>query len=267
MNGEVEDQTEQDETGAILHARNKSLLRDTDLDGYVIYKHSRPNLTPGNIRVNNGAPFASPADSGDVYTLGLRAESKPIPRWSLRAEGAYQWGTRNDRDLDAFGFTGRATYNLEDPLANRVHVGYEFLSGDDPGRGGDQSFDPLWGRWPQWSELMIYQWPLETRVGEATNLHRLNLGWGIQAHPTTQVTLDYHGLWADETSTRTPGQLVNISGDSHFRGHLATAWIRTKLTKHVAGHLVAEYLWPGDFYAENRRDESYFVRAELNLTW
>jgi hypothetical protein len=185
----------------------------------------------------------------------------------LRAEGAYQWGTRNDRDLSAFGFNGRVTYSLLDPLSNRLHAGYEYLSGDDPDSRSDQAFDPLWGRWPQWSELMIYQWPLESRVGEATNLHRLNLGWGIQAHETTSFTLDYHALWADEKSTRTLAQLASISGDDHFRGHLFTGWVKTKFNKHVAGHLVAEYLAPGHYYAENRRDDSYFVRAELNLTW
>ncbi|NCC29105.1 MAG: hypothetical protein EOM22_13455 [Gammaproteobacteria bacterium] len=267
LNGVIEDQIEQNETGAIFYARNKSLVKATDLDAYLIYKSSTPDNTPGNIRVNNGAPFPSPPDSGVAYTLGMRAESKPTPHWALRAEGAYQWGTRNDTDLDAFGFNGRATYSLNDPLANRFHLGYEFLSGNDPDSNDTQAFDPLWGRWPQWSELMIYQWPLESRVGEATNLSRLNLGWGIQAHPTTLITVDYHALWAEEMTTRTQAQLVNLSGESRFRGHLATAWFKTKLSKHVAGHLVAEYLWPGDYYAENRRDESYFVRAELNLTW
>lgn len=267
LNGVIEDQSEQYETGAILYARNKGLFKDTEFDGYLIYKDSTPDNTPGTIRVNNGAPFPSPADSGVAYSVGMRAESKPTPHWAWRAEGAYQWGTRNNADLDAFGFNGRATYHLGDPLANRVHLGYEFLTGNEPDSQGTQAFDPLWGRWPQWSELMIYQWPLESRVGEATNLSRLNLGWAIQAHPTTLVTLDYHGLWADEMTTRTPAQLVNLSGESRFRGHLAAGWIKTKLSKHVAAHLVAEYFWPGDYYAENRRDSAYFVRAELNLTW
>ncbi|MBK1646097.1 hypothetical protein CKO25_15865 [Thiocapsa imhoffii] len=267
LNGVIEDQIEQYETGVILYARNQGLLPDTELDGYVIYKDSRPDNTPGNIRVNNGAPFPSPPDSGTAYTIGVRAESKWIPNWTLRGEGAYQWGTRNDADLDAFGFNARATYHVQDPRTSRLHLGYEFLSGNKPNHQGTQAFDPLWGRWPQWSELMIYQWPLESRVAEATNLSRLNLGWATQVHPTTLLTLDYHALWADEMTTRTPAQLVNLSGESRFRGHLATAWLRTKFNSHLAAHLVAEYLWPGDYYAVNRRDESYFVRAELNLSW
>ncbi|MBK1716535.1 alginate export family protein [Thiocystis violacea] len=267
LNGEVEDQTEQHETGAILYARNTALVKDANLDGYFIYKHNEPNLTPRNIRINNGAPFTSTSDSGDIYALGLRADAKLTPSWSLRAESAYEWGTRNDRDLSAFGLNGRLTYSFNDRLKNQLHADFEYLSGDDPDSRSDQAFDPLWGRWPQWSELMIYQWPLETRVGEATNLQRFNVGWIAQVHPTTQLLVDYHALWADEMNTRTTAQLANISGDGDFRGHLFTTWLKSKFTKHVSGHLVAEYLAPGDYYADNRRNDSFFVRAEVVLTW
>ena len=267
LNGDVEDQTEQDETGLILYANNKSLLKDSDLDAYFIYKHDQPNPTTKNIRVNNGAPFASQTDSGDIYATGLRVDSKLSPNWSVRAEGADEWGTRNNQDLNAFGLNGRLTYSFNDRLKNQLHADYEYLSGNDPDSRGDEAFDPLWGRWPQWSELMVYQWPLDSRVSEATNLHRLNVGWITQVHPTTQVTLDYHALWADEMGTRYASQMANISGDDRFRGHLFTGWIKTKFNKHVAGHLVAEYLMAGDYYAENRRNDSFFVRAEVNLTW
>lgn len=266
LNDNIEDVTEQHESGVILYARNKGLIGG-DLDAYIMYKHNRRNLTAGNLRIDNGAPFPSPSDSGDIYTAGLRANTKLGSGWSLRAEGAYQWGTRNERDLDAFGFNSRLSYQLKDRFKSTLHADYEFLSGDDPDSADDQAFDPLWGRWPQWSELMVYQWPLESRVAEATNLHRLNLGWIAQVHSTTQLKLDYHALWADEQNTRTAAQLANLSGESDFRGHLFTAWLKTKLNKHVSGHLVAEYLATGDYYAEHRRDDAFFVRAELSLAW
>lgn len=267
LNGEVEDQTEQYETGTVLYLRNKSLLTKGMVDGYFIYKHNRANNTPGNIRTNNGAPFPSPSDTGDIYGLGARVDTPLTDKWSLRAETIYEWGTRNNADLSAFGFNGRVGYLLGGALAQALHLEYEYLSGDDPNNSTSQMFDPLWGRWPQWSELMIYQWPLESRVGEATNLQRLNLGWGAKPHETTTVTVNYHALWANENSTRTAAQLANITDDGRFRGHLFTGWIKTKLNKHVSGHLVAEYLMPGDYYAKSRRDDSYFVRAEINLTW
>ncbi|WPL18501.1 hypothetical protein Thiowin_03574 [Thiorhodovibrio winogradskyi] len=272
LNDDIEDQTEQYETGAILYLRNKSLLQDGLVDGYFIYKHNREKLTnyvPGldSLRKNNGAPFPSPSDTGDIHGLGARIDTKLTDTWSLRAETIYEWGTRNDADLSAFGFNGRLGYLLGGPLKQSVHFEYEYLSGNDPDSGTDQAFDPLWARWPQWSELMVYQWPLESRVAEATNLQRLNIGWGALAHDTTTVTVNYHALWANENSTRTASQLANITDDGKFRGHLFTSWIKTKVNKHLSGHLVAEYLLPGNYYAKDRRDNSYFVRAEINLAW
>ena len=114
---------------------------------------------------------------------------------------------------------------------------------------------------------MIYQWPLDSRVGQATNLMRLNLGWIAKVHPTTEVLLDYHALWADQESVRTATQFFNISHDGNFRGNLFTGWVKTKFNKYLSGHLVAEYLAPGDFYAVNRQDGSYFLRAELALAY
>ena len=35
-------------------------------------------------------------------------------------------------DVGAFGFNGRLTYHFNDELANRLHLDFEFLSGDDP---------------------------------------------------------------------------------------------------------------------------------------
>jgi len=82
------------------------------------------------------------------------------------------------------------------------------------------------------------------------------------------VTLDYNALWADEENARTPGQTAAfLSRDGSFRGHLFAGWVKTKLDKHVSGHLVAEYFTPGDYYADNRQDDSYFVRAEVVLAW
>jgi hypothetical protein len=271
--GGLEDQTEQFETGAILYARNKSLIKDADLDGYFIYKGNDPNDTPRNIRVNNGAPFPSPADDGEVYAIGARIDAKLTPNWLLRAEAAGEWGDNSPypgaprQDISALGFNGRLGYAFNDKLANRVHLDLEYLSGDDPDTATNEAFDPLWGRWPQWSELYIYQWPLDSRVGQATNLTRLNLGWAAKVHPTTEALLDYHALWANQESVRTPAQLVNISQNGTFRGHLFTGWLKTKFNKHISGHLVAEYLAPGDFYAANKQDGSYFFRAELALAY
>ena len=49
-----------------------------------------------------------------------------------------RWGKRGNGK--AFGFNGRVTYSFLDALANRVHAGYEFLSGDDPDSDDSELF-------------------------------------------------------------------------------------------------------------------------------
>jgi hypothetical protein len=270
LNDKTEDQIEQDEQGAILYARNKSLLKDTDLDGFFMYKNNDPAQL--RWRVNNGLdPFPSLTTDGETYALGARIDSKLTPNWALRAEGAYEWGHRFDfgknfdRDLSAFGFNGRAIYNFGDSLSNRVHLGYEYLSGNDPDTATDEALDPLWGRWPQWSELyQPYTYALDSRTGEATNLQRINLGWGFKPHPTTEVTFDYHALFANEN---TLGGLPGFSTNGKFRGNLFTTWVRTKLNKNVAGHVMAEYFDPGDYYTDLRDEPAWYLRAEIFLTY
>lgn len=270
LNNKTEDQIEQDEQGVILYARNKSLMKDTDLDGFFIYKGD--DAAQPLWRVNNGLdPFPSPTRDGETYTLGARIDSKLTPNWSLRAEAAFEWGDRFGRDLQALGFNGRGTYHLGDPLANRFHLGYEYLSGDDPRTADVEAFDPLWGRWPQWSELyQPYTFPIgnDSRTGEATNLQRVNLGWGMKPHPTTEVTLDYHALFANEnTLGDRPVPVPGFSKNGDFRGHLFTGWVKVKYDKHIAGHLVAEYFDPGDYYTKLRDDAAWYLRAEVFLTY
>ena len=91
--------------------------------------------------------------------------------------------------------------------------------------------------------------------------------WAAPPHPTTEVSLDSHALWADHETGRTPAQLADLSRHRRLCGHLITGWLKGKLARQISGHLVAEYLSPGDFYADYRQDDSHFIRAELNLTW
>ena len=269
LNNKTEDQTEQDEKGLILYLRNK-YNANTDLDAFFIHKANSPvtgSLANGN-RTNNGfiIPLAAdPSDDGHINALGGRIETQLNADWKLRAETAAEWGRRNGAEMRAFGFNGRATRQLGGDWKQRMHVGYEFLSGDDPASARNEAFDPLWGRWPQWSELYgPYTYGSETRTGETTNLNRLNLGWAAKVHPTTEISLDYHAVFADENSKC--GSAGFSCGDK-FRGHLVAAWARAKFDKHVSGHLMAEYFFPGDYYIAPKGDAAYFLRAELFLTY
>jgi len=263
--------TDQDETGVILYASNKS-VKNTQIDGYFIYKsdNSIPQITKGY--------------NADIYTLGSRISGTPAEHWQYTVEGAYQWGRRNDasgsftaaknltaygslsRDVSAFGFNAKLTYLFKDSLNNQLSLVSEYLSGDKSGTGKDEMFDMLWGRGPRISEVWAVALPVEVanRGSQWNNLFRIGASWSIAPTKNTSVSATYNALFAIEDSpTRTTSAL--FSRDSNFRGHLVQVVVKQKFTKQLSGTVLAEYCPMGGYYTHT--DDMTFLRAEMLVTF
>ena len=247
-----QDQTliEQDELGAIAWVTNKSIPK-TEVNGYFIYKRSRAYLANGY--------------DAEIYTFGLLVAGDITPKLRYSVDVAGQFGNKNGANLCALGSLDRLTYSFKDKLDSQLYVEYEYLSGDDPGtRGTNESFDILWGRWPQFSDLYVYTMIRETRVGDYTNLHRL--GFGYLTHPMKKMELlaTYQLLFSD---TNPLGDLPRFSQTGNFRGQLITAIMKYKFTAFMTGVLQSEFLFPGDYYTDDSNDPSVFVQAELMFSF
>jgi alginate export protein len=244
---------EQNERGLMFFVTNKS-LENTTVEGFYIYKHDTPRVPTG-------------VDS-DIHTIGGRVVGQFSDNVQYRAEGAYQWGNQGYQATAshrAFGFNSKVTYLFKDALNNKVSASYEFLSGDDPDSAAIESFDPLWGRWPQWSELYAYTEALERgRPGEMSNLHRLGFGWEFDPCKVLNFHANYHLLFSDENTQQAN---ANFSRSGSFRGQLFEAKLTHKFSKRVAGHLLGELFCPGNFYSGTRQDPAVFLRYELVFTW
>jgi len=257
---------EQNERGLILYATNQS-VPGAQLDGFFIWKH-------------DDAVFAY-SDTGDIYTAGAKAAGSPGPNWKYSLEGAWQWGWKRDtsvrtpvnlgtlhRDIQACGANGRLTYLFKDPRDNQLTLVGEYLSGDDPNtQGTDEMFDILWGRWPRFSELYIYSYPMETagKVAQLNNLLRLGASWSFAPVKGTTVNLAYNAWFAPQS---VPTRALNpalFSRTGHFRGHFFQLWVKRKFSPALSGQVWAELVRPGDFYA--RRDLMSYLRAEMQVTF
>ncbi len=254
---------EQNERGLILYASNKS-LPDTQVDGYFIYKRDE-------------AVFAY-SDSGDIYTLGGKITGTPTPHLGFSAEGAWQWGWKQDssvpgfttvhRDIQAYGGNAKLSYLCKDPMDNQVSLAAEYLSGDDPGTPGkDEMFDVLWGRWPRFSELYIYSYPMETagKVAQLNNLFRLGPTWSFVPAKDTTVSLTYNALFAPESVPTRTVKASLFSETGHFRGNFVQLWVKHQFSKHLSGQVWAEVMREGDYYA--RRDLLSYLRAEMQVSF
>lgn len=240
---------EQDERGAMFYVINKSIPR-TQVDGYFFYKHDYKRQSTGN--------------NAEIYVFGARVEHDLTDHWKLRAEFAPEYGTKNGRDVAAFGWNSLASYQFKDSFNNCLRVGYEFLSGDDPDTAGDnEAFDSLWGRWPMWSEAVALN-TLEGRYGEMNNFHRPSVGWSISPIKKAEFSIDYSLMFADENTSR--GK-IGFSTDGSFKGQLVRSLVKYTFNPHIKALLLGELFAPGDYYAAPMDDCSAFVRAELMLTY
>ncbi|NLX12672.1 MAG: alginate export family protein [Phycisphaerales bacterium] len=241
---------EQDETGVIAWLTNTSLPR-TQLDAYYIYK--------------KGTQATPRGYDAEIHTFGFMGEHGFADRWKFRGNLAGQFGRKNDATLCALGSLNRLSYELKDAWNSRLRLDYEYLSGDDPDTETNEAFDILWGRWPRFSEMYIYNNIGEGgRIGDMTNLHRIGFGWTGNPSKKMELCADYHLLFADQnTYAGTSG----FSNSGCFRGQLLTALMKYQFNRFLSGHLVSEFFFPGDYYSNERNDPACFLRAEIMITW
>jgi hypothetical protein len=238
--------SEQDERGVILYVSNKSLA-NTQVDGFFIYSHRNAEVAGGM--------------DGDIYAFGMRSESSLGDHWKIKGQFAPEFGEINKRDVAAFGATAQAAYYFNDPRNNNLRAGIEYLTGDDPSTEENEAFDPLWGRWPQWSELLSIQGGEFGRAAYWSNMIRPNAGWSINPFKKTQWYNDYSAVFAAE---ELKGNAI-IDEEGSFKGHFFRSQIRYTHNKHLMARLEAEYMIPGDYYVGS--NDGLFIRAEIYLTY
>jgi hypothetical protein len=243
--------TEQDDRGVFLYVSNTS-LKNTQLDAFFIYTDHHDPVLPTGL-------------DGEVYTFGVRGKGTFAENWSYDASVAPQLGNSHGRDLQAFGAYGQVDYNFNDAHKNSLRLGVEYLSGDDPDTADDETFDPLWGRWPQWSELLVFTTVEYGKPAYWANMIRPHVGWTMLPMDKMHYTLDYSALWSAEGYDDHP-VLGNADG---FKGHLFQTVLTYTFNKHVRGRIHMEYFLPGSFYtnSDDRDEDGFFVRTELNLTY
>lgn len=246
-----------EDTQAVILYGSKKWSDKFKTDGYYIWRKDDEEIKP----VSEDAEF---------HTLGGLVDGffDDNKQWEYYAEMATQYGAKAGRTLEAFGFNSKVMYHSQDAMQNCYGLSYEFMSGDDPSTATNEQFDPLWGVWPQWSELYIYTYSQETTIAEITNLHRLGLHWTFKPQEKLTVAAAYHLMWADNNTfkDKTTSQ-INFDDAGDFRGQLATLWFMYEHDKHWKGHIVTEYFYPGNYYDDVNRDATFWVRLNIEYTF
>jgi hypothetical protein len=242
-----------DENAFGLYWTDASRVKTT-LDAYYFYK-----AETGDTRAR-----ANAARQNDrmFHTLGGRCTRDFAGDWSVKVELAGQAGGQQPgSDVRAWGVQTAVKKSFAHATKPSVLLGWTGLSGDDPATMANEGWDPLFSRYPKWSELYIY-----TQVGERGVAYWTNLSmWQAEARLTPLKPLDlratYYSMGAFH---RFPGKPA-IYANGTQRGDLYEARADYKLNDNWRGHIVGEYLMPGDFYTGS--DGGWFFRAEVSCAF
>jgi hypothetical protein len=184
-----------------------------------------------------------------VQTAGARAVVKLARSATATGEFAEQWGfQRPARNLSAWGGYGYLKKALPGRWKPYAQMGYWAMS---------DGWDPLFSRWPKWSELVIYSEMQETGASYWTNMRMTQLEAGCQPSKFLNGRLTWYHANAFHPFHGGPAMF----GSGTERGDNMQALLTFNLNSHWKGHALYEALLPGDFY--NSGKYAYFVRFEL----
>lgn len=139
-------------------------------------------------------------------------------------------------------------------------LGWVGLSGDDPSTPAKEGWDPLFSRWPKWSELYVYSQVPEAGVATWSNLRMWEAT--MQAKPHAKVGLRASLFWMRACQPVTGRGPIFASGLG--RGRLAEFRADITLSEQWQGHVLYERLDPGTLYSGP--DAGRFFRVEAIYT-
>lgn len=203
-----------------------------------------------------------------VETLGARLSEDMGRGLSTTGEFAIQSGRQQGRPgtseassaIRAWGGQVKVTQAFKVAYEPSVTLGWVGLSGDDPATSAKEGWDPLFSRWPKWSELYVYSQVPEAGVATWSNLRLWEAT--VQAKPQAKVGLRASLFWMRAVQPVTGKGPIFAMGLS--RGRLVEFRADFTFSEQWQGHLLYERLDPGTFYSGP--DAGRFFRVEAIYT-
>jgi len=156
------------------------------------------------------------------------------------------------------------------PLA--LSVGGIYLTGDDFYTDRHEGWNPLYSRWPKWSELYIYTLTRDPG-GLVAYWQNLASPWlGLDFTPAKCCTLEgrLYMMWAPEAAVWNDCgptcTAVTVKAEAFdYRGTLSTLKLKWRVNKYLDGHLLWEMFAPGVYYdaMDMGGDTAHFLRWEI----
>lgn len=202
-----------------------------------------------------------------IHAIGQRVVIPKNGGLTFTGEGVFEFGRFRGSKLTAAGGHFHADYGFAHPRLGDAHgrCGAVLLSGDNPDTPDDsEGWEPLWGRWPKWSEASIY--PLipenDGKVAYWTNFASIYGRFECSPFRGATLSLALQRLLAQEAPQ---GDEAFPGGNGRIRGDLLAAKLDFELYPFLTGHFAWEIFNPGSYYFSGADGFSWF-RFELSYT-
>jgi len=260
-------QTETDDWLPLIHNQEQNLVEQPE-EGIGIYytgELDKSEIHVYYIRKNVDSNRVMSVQS-DINSIGARLIHPILSDLDCVVESAHQFGKRNDSNRSAWG--GYMYLDFR-PAWNKHHVylpyslalGVIYLSGDDPQTGQWEGWDPMFARWPKWSESYIHTQIKENRVAYWTNMISLYAKVKFKFTANADLCIDYHHLMAPQEPS---DESAFPGGQGKTRGDLFIGKLTYKFNKCWSGHILWEGFVPGNYYFDSA-DSYNWLRTELTF--
>lgn len=229
----------------------RRISKKTSLEAYYFYKKE--------YRDTRAATHPQFQPDRHIQTSGARLVQQLKNGFSATGEFAVQRGAQHPgTPIAGWGGYGYLKKTFATPAKPYVLAGHWAMSGDDPAtKGRIEGWDPIFSRWPKWSELYIYSQFRETGVAYWTNTSLWQAEYGM----TPMKALDLRFAWYRMDAYHPFAGSPAVFSNGTHRGNHLQARLGVNLTKQWSGHVLWESQNPGSFYTG--RDMGYFLRFEV----
>lgn len=264
----MSDSADLDEWGGGLVFSDALFGGGVPFKAYSIFKRSEAYTTR--------KPVERRMPAKEVTTLGVLVEPRFNDAWGMELDGAKQFGRLLSGNRQAGGYMGHVGLNYFPSIGKewkpKVTLASTYYSGDKHRTGeddNDTAWDPVWGRFTQDSEMLVY--------GALYG----NCWWSNMIYTKLKLTMDFgprHGMYVYTGPMHTAVQdnlgHADGSGRSMFKGWLSAARYDFPIRLapkgasgldrfEVFSHIVAESFQPGDYFDSSK--PAYFFRWQIDF--
>jgi len=247
----------------LYNYRGKSITNITDEHGgWIWFKHRFnprfPYHTYYLFKHEKGGGGYQRQEQSNIHTLGLQVKPETESLW-LNAQLAGQMGHYGPVSRTGFGtiIYGGYQYKKND-WSIKAGPWYMYLSGDDPATEKFETFNNLFGGYPNDDELYLNTWMRESGTSMWTNINLIGAYVELMPTPKYNIRFWYHLMQANHIV------MGEFFGTGKNRGHMIMLKAMGTFGKRFSAYYMFEYLWPGDFYFKGADNA---ILSRINLEW